>query len=127
MRKIYSQQLWHNSRYQCIARSLLLISIIIILQPEEDVSQFKFSKFAATYFQGGATPSYMRRPLKQPLLPLEGEADSMRVRLCAQSGLVSSVKLALVTLELSPWSVQPLFHFLIYRSVPYLLFIYILN
>ena len=47
------------------------------MQPEEDVSQFRFSKFAATYFQGGATPLYVRRPLKQSLLPLSSEADSM--------------------------------------------------
>lgn len=46
-------------------------------EPEEDVSQFRFSKFAATYFQGGATPLYVRRPLKQSLLPLSSEADSM--------------------------------------------------
>lgn len=58
------------------------------LQPEEDVSQFKFSKFAATYFQGGATPVYIRRPLKQSLLPLTSEADSMVSRLCC--GLVTS-------------------------------------
>ena len=48
-----------------------------LLQPEEDVSQFKFSKFAATYFQGGVTPAYIRKPLKQSLLPLTSEADSM--------------------------------------------------
>lgn len=47
------------------------------LQPEEDVSQFRFSKFAATYFQGGATAVYIRRPLKQSLLSLASEADSM--------------------------------------------------
>lgn len=46
-------------------------------QPEEDVSQFRFSKFAATYFQGGANPVYIRRPLKQSLLSLASEADSM--------------------------------------------------
>ena len=28
---------------------------------DEDISQYKFSKFAATYFQGNATPSYIRR------------------------------------------------------------------
>ena len=53
------------------------INQIFLLQPEEDVSQFRFSKFAATYFQGGATPLYVRRPLKQSLLPLSSEADSM--------------------------------------------------
>ncbi|XP_029197955.2 unconventional myosin-VIIa-like [Acropora muricata] len=46
-------------------------------EPEEDVSQFRFSKFAATYFQGGATAVYIRRPLKQSLLSLASEADSM--------------------------------------------------
>ena len=56
---------------------MLFINEIFILQPEEDVSQFRFSKFAATYFQGGATPLYVRRPLKQSLLPLSSEADSM--------------------------------------------------
>ena len=50
---------------------------VLLLQPEEDVSQFKFSKFAATYFQGGASHAYIRRPLKQSLLPLNSEADSM--------------------------------------------------
>ena len=50
---------------------------VLRFQPEEDVSQFRFSKFAATYFQGGATPAYIRRPLKQSLLPLTSEADSM--------------------------------------------------
>jgi len=53
------------------------INQIFLLQPEEDVSQFRFSKFAATYFQGGASPLYVRRPLKQSLLPLSSEADSM--------------------------------------------------
>ncbi|XP_065841115.1 myosin-VIIa-like [Oscarella lobularis] len=35
---------------------------------EEDLSDYKFVKFATTYFQGQATPSYIRRPLKLPLL-----------------------------------------------------------
>lgn len=46
-------------------------------QPEEDVSEYKFSKFAATYFQGGSNHSYIRKPLKQSLLSLNSEADSM--------------------------------------------------
>lgn len=42
---------------------------------DEDYSDYKFAKFAATYFQGSATHCYMRRPLKQPLLALKHEQD----------------------------------------------------
>ena len=47
----------------------------VMPESEEDVSQFKFSKFANTYFQGNANPFYIRRPLKQPLLALKNRAD----------------------------------------------------
>ena len=45
--------------------------------PEEDenLSDYKFSKFAQTYFQGQATHSYIKRPLRQPLLGLKNEQD----------------------------------------------------
>ena len=42
---------------------------------DEDISDYKFNKFVATYFQGQATHSYVRRPLKQPLLPLRTNYD----------------------------------------------------
>ena len=42
---------------------------------EEDLSEYKFSKFAATYFQGQATPTYIKRQLKQPLLGLKTQQD----------------------------------------------------
>lgn len=42
---------------------------------EDDVTQFKFSKFAGTYFQGNANAFYIRRPLKQPLLEIKSPAD----------------------------------------------------
>ena len=42
---------------------------------DEDISDYKFAKFAATYFQGNVTHSYMRRPLKHPLLALKHEQD----------------------------------------------------
>lgn len=67
----------HHPGSYCIVLLLCWQKFALLLQPEEDVSQFKFSKFAATYFQGGATPLYIRRPLKQSLLPLTSEADSM--------------------------------------------------
>ncbi|XP_036379710.1 unconventional myosin-VIIa-like [Megalops cyprinoides] len=44
---------------------------------EEDLSEYKFAKFAATYFQGTATHTYLRRPLKQPLLFHEDEGDQL--------------------------------------------------
>eukprot|EP00731_Ephydatia_muelleri_P029534 Em0021g57a len=41
----------------------------------EDLSQYKFAKFAATYFQGAATHNYIKRALRQPLLALKSEQD----------------------------------------------------
>uniref|UniRef100_A0A7N6ATC0 Myosin VIIAb n=1 Tax=Anabas testudineus TaxID=64144 RepID=A0A7N6ATC0_ANATE len=46
-------------------------------EEEEDLSEYKFSKFAATYFQGVSTYTYIRRPLKQPLLFHEDEGDQL--------------------------------------------------
>ncbi|KAM9732681.1 myosin VIIAa [Menidia menidia] len=44
---------------------------------EEDLSEYKFPKFAATYFQGSTSHSYVRRPLKQPLLFHDDEGDQL--------------------------------------------------
>ncbi|XP_057695019.1 unconventional myosin-VIIa-like isoform X3 [Corythoichthys intestinalis] len=44
---------------------------------EEDLLEYKFAKFAATYFQGTTTHTYVRRPLKQPLLFHEDEGDQL--------------------------------------------------
>uniref|UniRef100_A0A3P9DFL6 Myosin VIIAa n=1 Tax=Maylandia zebra TaxID=106582 RepID=A0A3P9DFL6_9CICH len=44
---------------------------------EEDLSEYKFAKFAATYFQGTTTHTYARRPLKQPLLFHDDEGDQL--------------------------------------------------
>ncbi|XP_029458031.1 unconventional myosin-VIIa isoform X1 [Rhinatrema bivittatum] len=46
-------------------------------EEEEDLSEYKFAKFAATYFQGTTTHAYIRRPLKQPLLYHEDEGDQL--------------------------------------------------
>ncbi|KAG5269103.1 hypothetical protein AALO_G00198310 [Alosa alosa] len=43
----------------------------------DDLSEYKFAKFAATYFQGTTTHTYVRRPLKQPLLFHEDEGDQL--------------------------------------------------
>lgn len=47
----------------------------VIPENEEDISNYKFTKFASTYFQGNTNAFYIRRPLKQPLLNLKGAAD----------------------------------------------------
>ncbi|KAK2846565.1 hypothetical protein Q5P01_009564 [Channa striata] len=44
---------------------------------EEDLSEYKFAKFSATYFQGTTTHTYVRRPLKQPLLFHDDEGDQL--------------------------------------------------
>ncbi|XP_013928803.1 PREDICTED: unconventional myosin-VIIa-like, partial [Thamnophis sirtalis] len=46
-------------------------------EEEEDLSEYKFAKFAATSFQGTTTHTYIRRPLKQPLLYHEDEGDQL--------------------------------------------------
>lgn len=44
---------------------------------EEDLSEYKFAKFAATYFQGTTSYTYVRRPLKQPLLFHDDEGNQL--------------------------------------------------
>lgn len=46
-------------------------------QQQEDLSEYKFHKFAATYFQANANSQYLRKPLKQPLLLLQTQGDCM--------------------------------------------------
>ena len=48
-----------------------------VLEPEENLSDYKFAKFAATYFQGASTHAYIRRPIKQPILALKNEQDKL--------------------------------------------------
>jgi myosin-7 len=45
------------------------------VEQEEDISNFKFVKFASTYFQGNANAYYIRRPIKAPLLSIKNAAD----------------------------------------------------
>ncbi|RWS12698.1 myosin-VIIa-like protein 2 [Dinothrombium tinctorium] len=46
-------------------------------EEHEDLSEYKFQKFAAAYFQGNVTHYYQRKPLKEPLLPLQTQGDCM--------------------------------------------------
>ena len=44
----------------------------------EDLSEYKFQKFAATYFQGAYSHQYSKKPLKHSLLPLQTQGDQVR-------------------------------------------------
>lgn len=46
-------------------------------EDQEDLSEYKFIKFATTYFQGNASYQYQRKPLKQSLLPLPTQGDNL--------------------------------------------------
>ncbi|KAM7012802.1 unconventional myosin-VIIb [Tautogolabrus adspersus] len=41
----------------------------------DDLDEYSFSKFASMYFQGAATPTFIRQRLRQPLLYHEDEGD----------------------------------------------------
>lgn len=43
----------------------------------EDLQDYKFQKFATTYFQGNVSYFHQRKPIKQPLLPLQTQGDCM--------------------------------------------------
>lgn len=43
----------------------------------EDLSEYRFQKFAATYFQSNATHQYSRKPLKSSLLSLQTQGDQL--------------------------------------------------
>jgi myosin-7 len=55
----------------------IIMDSIPRLKGDENLEEYVFSKFAATYFQGNATPEYTKKPLKQSLLPLKSEGDQL--------------------------------------------------
>lgn len=61
--------------------------IQLIIEDDEDLSEFKFQKFAATYFQGNVTHQYSRKPLKHPLLPLHTQASIIICHFVFESNL----------------------------------------
>ncbi len=46
-------------------------------EDHEDLSEYKFQKFATTYFQGTVNHQYSKKPLKHPLLPLQTQGDQL--------------------------------------------------
>ncbi len=55
--------------------SLAAVGGISLPKEDENLSDYKFIKFAQTYFQGSATHNYVKRPLKNPLLGLKNDQD----------------------------------------------------
>lgn len=47
-----------------------------------DLDEYSFSKFASMYFQGAATPTFVRQRLRQPLLHHEDKEDVLVIVLC---------------------------------------------
>ena len=43
----------------------------------EDLSEYKFQKYAGTYFQGNVNHQYSRKQLKSPLLNLQHNGDQL--------------------------------------------------
>uniref|UniRef100_A0A669DIY7 Myosin VIIAb n=1 Tax=Oreochromis niloticus TaxID=8128 RepID=A0A669DIY7_ORENI len=72
-----SQDLENTPRGEEAEEEVLSEALQLPDEEEEDLSEYKFSKFAATYFQGVSTHTYIRRPLKQPLLFHEDEGDQL--------------------------------------------------
>ncbi len=48
----------------------------------EDLSEYKFQKFAATYFQGTYSHQYSKKPLKHSLLQLQTQGDQLVRKQC---------------------------------------------
>ncbi len=67
--------LTHTHTHTHLHMHTAVSSIPRLEDEEENLADFRFPKFAATYFQGQATHSYIRRPLKQPLLGLKNDQD----------------------------------------------------
>lgn len=44
-------------------------------EPEDDLAEYTFPKFAVTYFQKSASHTHIRRPLRYPLLYHEDDTD----------------------------------------------------
>ena len=48
---------------------------LFVPDADEDIMEYRFEKFAATYFEGGHTPYFIRKPIQEPLLDLNNEYD----------------------------------------------------
>ena len=58
----------------------------------EDLTEYKFQKYAATYFQGNVNHQYSRKNLKQPLLNLQHQGDQLVSKINVFIYLISLLK-----------------------------------
>ena len=55
----------------------VIMGVPSLPEDHEDLSEYKFQKFAATYFQGAYSHQYSKKPLKHSLLPLQTQGDQL--------------------------------------------------
>jgi hypothetical protein len=77
---LYKDRSWSRSRIIFPCRNRLRNTCLYI--NHMCCSEFKFAKFAATYFQGNVSHQYSRKPLKYSLLPLQTQGDQLVRVLC---------------------------------------------
>jgi myosin VIIa len=75
--EMFSTILPHQHVHNPQQDEIIVDSILRPKTENENLDEYMFSKFAATYFQGNATPEYTKRSLKQSLLPLKSEGDQL--------------------------------------------------
>ncbi|XP_069105456.1 myosin-VIIa-like isoform X1 [Argopecten irradians] len=46
-------------------------------EDDEDLSEYKFSKFASMYFQANTSHTFIRKALREPLLPMKNDGDKL--------------------------------------------------
>ena len=63
--------------FQTVQNGDIIPGIPVTPEDHEDLSEYKFQKFATTYFQGNVTHQYSKKPLKHPLLPLQTQGDQL--------------------------------------------------
>ena len=62
---------------QVVQNGDIIMGVPTTPEDYEDLSEYKFQKFAATYFQGTFTHQYSKKPLKHSLLPLQTQGDQL--------------------------------------------------
>merc|ERR550532_916705 len=63
--------------YGTLSNGEVIMGVPTTPEDFEDLSEFKFQKYASTYFQGNVTHQYSRKPLKYSLLPLQTQGDQL--------------------------------------------------
>jgi len=89
-----------------------LLAVPYVPADYEDLSEYRFQKFAATYFQSNATHQYSRKPLKTSLLLLQTQGDQLVKKNSRNFFITSDITLWLLLFLRLHW----LFGWLFYDS-----------